>query len=214
MDAAEKGGDTVMTTEFDVAIGPMKEAHFFSHIWAYGCHFHVKGRDLDKKITMDSGISCVYSDSNGIGKEFVGYVERIVRVFFNPTLSSILIKGKWWDSIIRQRGPNGMLMVDECGFSCIKAGPFMPDGSIADEPLAFSKHCDQIFLVNDAINLGWKLFIKVNPCSKRSYYRREASEVGGSNAGELLLSRRRHRLGKGGTLSPLWLTTMLGKMLI
>jgi hypothetical protein len=32
----------------------------------------------------------------------------------------------------------------------------MPDGSIADEPLAFPKDCDQIFLVDDAINPRWK----------------------------------------------------------
>jgi hypothetical protein len=175
MEAAEKAGERVSTAEFDVAIGPMKEAHFFSHVWAYGRHFRIMGRDLDKKTTMGSGISCIYSDSKGIGKEFVGYVEHIIRIFFSPTISSVVIKGKWWDSIVRQRGPNGTLVVDECGFFRVKAGPFMPDGSIVDEPLAFPKDLNQVFLVDDIINVGWKLFVNVNPRSVRCTYQREAN---------------------------------------
>jgi hypothetical protein len=176
MEAAEKAGERVSTAEFDVAIGPMKEAHFFSHVWAYGHHFRIMGRDLDKKTTMDSGISYIYSDSKGIGKEFVGYVERIIRVFFSPTVTSVVIKGKWWDSIVKQRGPNGTLVVDECGFSRVKAGSFMPDGSIVDEPLAFPKDLNQVFLVDDVINVGWKLFVNVNPRSAWCTYRREAND--------------------------------------
>jgi hypothetical protein len=173
MDTAEKGGERVSREEFDMAVGPMKEAHFFSHMWAYGRHFRVMSRDLDKKTTMDCGIACVYSDARGVGTEYTGYVEHIIQVFFSPIVSSVVIKGKWWNSVIRQRGPNGTLMVDECRFPRIKAGPFMSDSSIANEPLAFPKDCDQVFYVDDVLNPGWKLFVKVNPRSVRSSYSRE-----------------------------------------
>jgi hypothetical protein len=43
MEVAEKAGERVSTVEFDVAIGPMKEAHFISHVWAYGHHFCIMG---------------------------------------------------------------------------------------------------------------------------------------------------------------------------
>lgn len=172
MDMAQKQGESVSRVEFDMAIGPMKEAHFFSHMWAYGRHFRIMSRDLDKKTTMDCGIACVYSDERGVGTEYTGYVEKIIRVFFNPTITSVVIKGKWWNSVIRQRGPNGTLMVDDCRFPRIKVGPFMPDSTVADEPLAFPKDCDQVFYVDDVKNLGWKLYVKVNPrCNKTSYLR-------------------------------------------
>jgi hypothetical protein len=170
MDTAEKGGERISRVEFDMAIGPMKEAHFFSHILAYGRHFHVISWDLDKKTTMDYGIACVYSDARRVGTEFTSYVEQNIRVFFSSIVNSVMIKGKWWNSVIRQRGPNGTLMVDECRFPWITASPFISDSSVVDELLAFPKDCDQVFYVDDVINPSWKLYMKMNPRSNRSSY--------------------------------------------
>jgi hypothetical protein len=57
-----------------------------------------------------------------------------------------------------------LLVVDKYGFFYIYVGPFIPNGSIGNEPLIFSKDYDQIFLVDHIINSKWKLFVKVNPC--------------------------------------------------
>lgn len=164
----------------DIAIGPTGKADFYSAMWAYGRHFRIMDRDMHKKTTFDCGISSMY-DEDGEGTEYLGYVESIMRIHFD-SFDTVLIKGKWYNSIIR-RGSSGTLVTDECGVLRVKAGRFMSDSLVTDEPLVFPKDILQVFFVEDIINRGWKLVVHVNTRSKRVFYKRKRGE-GGESDGE------------------------------
>lgn len=166
--------------EIDIAIGPRVKAEFFSAMWAYGRHFRIMERDMNKKSTFDCGISSMY-DEDGEGTEYLGYVDNIIRVHFE-SFDTVLIKEKWYNSIIR-RGAGGTLVEDECGVVRIKAGRFMSESASTDEPLVFPKDVAQVFYVEDTINRGWKLVVHVDTRSKRVFYCR-SRELGGSSDGE------------------------------
>ena len=65
--------------EFDIVVGRDNRAEFFSMYWAYGRHFCILLRDIDKKTMLDSGILAFYEvDGNKI--EYFGHVESIANL--------------------------------------------------------------------------------------------------------------------------------------
>ena len=167
---AQTNGEIISQMAFDIAISPQEKANFCSAMWAYGRHFRIMERDMHKKTTFDCGISSMY-DEDGEGTKYLGYVEKILQVHFD-SFDTVLIKGKWYNSIIR-RGSTSTLMQDECGVVRIKAGRFISESSITDEPLVFPKDVSQVFFVDDTIHRGWKLVVHVNTRSKRFFYKRD-----------------------------------------
>ena len=99
--------------ELDIAVGPGERADFYSMCWAFGRHFRILSRDLNKKSTIDSGLSAWY-EVEGNKTEYYGYVESIVRLSFD-SFETVLFKVRFWDSVIRQHGPNATVLIDECG---------------------------------------------------------------------------------------------------
>ena len=166
LQAAARHGEVISEMELDIAVGPRNKADFFSAMWAYGRHFRIMDRDMHKKCTFDCGISHMYEE-DGEDTEYVGFVDSIIRVHFD-SFDTVLIKGKWYNSIIR-RGSSGTLVRDECGVLRIKAGRYMSESSVTDEPLVFPKDVAQIFYVEDKWNQGWKLVVHVNSRSKRVF---------------------------------------------
>lgn len=51
-------------------------------------------------------------------------------------------------------------------------------GLVEDEPFVFPKDVDQVFYVDDNINVGWKLVVKVNPRSNLVIYKRAGGNSG------------------------------------
>ena len=85
--------------EVDIAIGPTSKAYFYSMCQSYGRHFWVMSRGLNKKTTLNFGISTIY-DMNGKEVEIFGYVEAIIRVYFD-SMESMLFKRRFWDSVMQ-----------------------------------------------------------------------------------------------------------------
>lgn len=162
---------------FDIAIGPRVKADFFFAMWAYGRHFRIMERDMHKKTTFDCGISSMYVE-DGEDTEYLGFVDNIIRIHFD-SFDTVLIKGKWYNSIIR-RGLAGTLVTDECRVVRVKAGHFMSESAITDEPVVFLNDVSQVFFVEDNLNRGWKLVVHVNTRSRRVFYKRERGDNGES----------------------------------
>ena len=55
----------------------------------------------------------------------------------------------------------------------MKVGNFMIDTNSSYKSLVFSKDINQVYYVDDRINVGWKVVVPVNPRSKLVVYRRE-----------------------------------------
>lgn len=124
-------------------------------------------------------MSAVY-DVEGVKTEYFGYVDTIVKLNFD-SFDTVLFKCQFWDSKIRKRGTNATVFEDECGFDRVKAGEFLRASSIQDDPFIFPKDVSQLFYVEDAINEGWKIVVKVQARSNLVAYKRsgvisEASE--------------------------------------
>ena len=152
---------------WDLAVGPSATADFYTACWAYGQHFHVNSCDLNKKTTFDCGISQMFL-IDGQHKEYVGYVEAIVRLNFD-SFETVLMKAQWFDSVYGT-GRNATLEEDECGHLRVKEVNFASDTSPLNEPFAFPKDVEQLFFVKDKIHKGWLLAVKVNARSMRVSY--------------------------------------------
>ena len=149
---AIRQGEKVSPWEVDLTVGLGEKGEFYTMCWAYGQHFRIMSRDLDKKTTLDFGI-LVWFDVEGDRVQYYGYLEQIVRLKFDG-FETILFKGKFWDSVIRQRDSNAMVLEDECGFHQVKAGNYIIDTKAADEPFVFPKDVTQVFDVDDRVNIG------------------------------------------------------------
>ena len=152
---------------WDLAVGPSATGDFYTACWAYGRHFRVSSRDLNKKTTFDCGISQMFL-IDGQQKEYVGYVESIVRLNFD-SFETVLLKARWFDSV-HGTGRNATLVEDECGHLRVKQVNFASDTSPLDEPFAFPKDVEQLFFVKDKIHKGWLLAVKVNARTMRVAY--------------------------------------------
>jgi hypothetical protein len=159
---------------WDLVVGPGSSADFYTSYWAYGHHFRVSRRDMTKKTTFDCRIS-QWFNIEGEEKEYIAYVEEIVRLDFD-SFETVVIKAKWYNGNHRQ-GRACTILEDECGHLRIKDVSFLPDNSPSDEPFAFPKDMEQIFYVDDWIHRGWKLAIKVQPRSKKVFYKRFRSDA-------------------------------------
>jgi hypothetical protein len=82
-------GEHVPQMVLNVAIGPGEFADLYSAMWAYGRHFCMKDKDLNKKTTFDSSIAAMYS-IDGKETHFFGYVESIVTLDFD-SFQTVLI---------------------------------------------------------------------------------------------------------------------------
>jgi hypothetical protein len=176
MKQARASGEDVLSVIEDLAVGPREKAQYFSMMWAYGRHFRIMKRDLNKKTTMDCGISAIY-EQYGVKTNYMGYVHKILRVSF-VSFETILVKDKWWNSVVRHGNTTGnTLVTDECGFERIKSNVrFMSSKKFDDEPLCFPKDLEQVFYIDDWIHRGWKLVIPVASRTKRIVYKREHTE--------------------------------------
>lgn len=88
------------------------------------------------------------------------------------SFETVIFKCQFWNSIIRQRGLNAIVLEDKCGFECVKASSFLSNFAIDDNPFIFPKDVNQLFYVDEAIHVGWKLAMKVNSSSKLVVYKR------------------------------------------
>jgi hypothetical protein len=105
---------------------------------------------------------------DGQHREYVGYVEAIVRLNFD-SFETVLLKARWFDSV-HGTGRNATLVEDECGHLRVKEVNFVSDTSPLDEPFAFPKDVEQLFFVKDKIHKGWLLAVKINARSMRVSY--------------------------------------------
>lgn len=177
-----------------IALGPGEKGHFYTMYWAYGGHFRIMARDMNKKTTFDCGVSPVY-EVEGQKTEFYGYVDTIVRLNFD-SFNTVLFKCQFWDSIIRQRGSNATVLEDECGFDRVKARNFLRASAMDDDPFIFPKDVSQLFYVNDPINQGWKLAVKVQHRSNLVVYKKAAVDCANSGE-ETLASPSRGTVARG-----------------
>jgi hypothetical protein len=160
---------------WDLAVGSSATADYYTLCWAYGKHFRVASRDVKKKTTFDCGISQMFV-IDGEHKEYVGYVDAIVRLDFN-TFETVLIKAQWYDSV-HGNGRNATLVEDESGHLRVKEVNFASDNSPLDEPFAFPKDVEQLYFVKDKLHKGWLLGIKGNARSTRISYRKSCHSNG------------------------------------
>lgn len=166
--------EVVSNTELDLAIGPQPRGEFMNALWAYGRHFRVRAKDTLKKTTMDSGISATFQHPDRT-QEYFGLVDSIVRLNFD-SFSTVLIKGKWYDSVEESSRRRGTVVLDECGFMRVRAQKFMPDNRMTDEPFMFPKDLEQVFYLDDKLNRGWKIVIPVHTRSKRVFFSKSRFE--------------------------------------
>lgn len=81
----------------------------------------------------------------------------------------------FWNTIIWHHGPNAPALDDECEFSRVKIAKVLSDDKPEDKPFVFPKDVNQVFYVDDHINEGWKLVVKVNPQSSLVVYKQVAN---------------------------------------
>ena len=164
--------ENVDQIKLEIAVGPVLKVHYYGMCWAYGRHFRVMARDLNKKTTLDYGISTMYN-MNGEGVEFFGYIESIVRMNFDNVAETVLSKGRFWDSVIRQHGPNRTVMVDDYGLMRVKIDQVLSNYKASNKPFINPKDINQVFYIDDCMNPGWKLVVNVNPRRNLVVYRRQ-----------------------------------------
>jgi len=154
---------------------------------------------------MCISIACSFHDFNGNREpctvEHYGKILNIVEVKFT-SFTIILLKGDWYDSKpTPHRNPR--ILVDECKFTHVHTGNFMPCNLLTYEPFVYPLDVDQAFFIEDSLNRGWHIVVKYEARSKKVLYIRETKWFGPENEENEVIQNVESNISKALQLRPM-----------
>ncbi|CAL1395173.1 unnamed protein product [Linum trigynum] len=156
-----------------LARGPNRVIRRFSGYSIKGLRFHTISREKDQS-TQNSGVVNVTE----VGQvNYYGKITDIIELKYYGSFRVVLFKCDWVD-VHHHLG----MQQDEFGFTSVNFSRLIHTGyNLNDDPFIFSSQVDQVFYVDDPLNMGWSVVIRFRP--------RDTYDMGEDDLEDMILSR-------------------------
>ena len=142
-----------------LAQGPNFVARRYNGYIIKGIRFHTKEIEGNRK-TQNSGVM-VIAKTSSLGDEvlYYGVLNDIIELNYYENFRVMLFKCHW----VNVEKGKGMKK-DSLGFTLVNLSKLIHTGvNINDEPFIFASQAQQVFYIQDALQLDWHVVIRIKP---------------------------------------------------